>query len=505
MDAATDWVAGATIECSGCELQMTEEITITVGDSEAPTAIAQNIEVRLDANNSATVTASMINNGSSDNCSNITLGFLVSNSVQALSRNVVAETTTQYPTSISYDQSNLGTNSVTLIVVDGSGNQSTATATVTVKEYALDQTITFAGLANKTYGDANFDISASSDANLPISFSIVSGPAIIVGQSGGILVETTKSKSQVSFGVSPSPAVTTKTLEITGAGTIVIEASQEGNDDYAAATPVQQTIVVSKAVITATPDDATITYGEATPNFNIVYSGFIGGEDKTAFSQEPTVTVVAEGKIILMEASRVESVSPSNYNAGDYKLRLSGGSASNYVFNFTDGNFTVNKKDQIITITSIDDMLTTDSPFDVTATIDTQMPLTYVVTGPATLTGTEITLDGTSGTVTVTVDQAGDLNHNAASATTTFKVNKPLGIEDEVASKLSIYPNPVVDYLTIKGANVQSVKVVGLNGQLLIDKTTNTDQIDLSDLKNGIYLIEVKTDRETLITTLLKN
>src|SRR5204863_434978 len=44
-----------------------------------------------------------------------------------------------------------------------------------------DQTITFGSLANKTYGDAVFTVSATASSGLSVSFSIVSGPATIAG------------------------------------------------------------------------------------------------------------------------------------------------------------------------------------------------------------------------------------------------------------------------------------------------------------------------------------
>src|SRR6185503_2103771 len=44
-----------------------------------------------------------------------------------------------------------------------------------------NQTISFGALASKTYGDAPFAVTATSSSGLPVSFSIVSGPATIAG------------------------------------------------------------------------------------------------------------------------------------------------------------------------------------------------------------------------------------------------------------------------------------------------------------------------------------
>ena len=91
--------------------------TVTVIDAILPTAIAQNVSVTLNAQGTAAVTATQINNGSLDNCSIATM--------------TVSPST--------FTCANIGTNMVTLTVTDLSGNVSTAMAVVTV---ILDNTVT---------------------------------------------------------------------------------------------------------------------------------------------------------------------------------------------------------------------------------------------------------------------------------------------------------------------------------------------------------------------------
>ena len=83
-----------------------------MNDDEKPIAIAQNITIQLDANGAANITAAQINNGSTDNCGVASI---------ALDKT-------------SFYCSNVGVNTVTLIVTDIHGNVSTATATVTVQD-----------------------------------------------------------------------------------------------------------------------------------------------------------------------------------------------------------------------------------------------------------------------------------------------------------------------------------------------------------------------------------
>ena len=88
------------------------QILLDVQDQIAPTAIAKDITVTLDANGSATITGSQVDNGSSDEC--------------GISSLTVTPNT--------FDCSHVGDNMVTLTVADNNPvpNISTATATVTV-------------------------------------------------------------------------------------------------------------------------------------------------------------------------------------------------------------------------------------------------------------------------------------------------------------------------------------------------------------------------------------
>ncbi|MFM7767102.1 MAG: HYR domain-containing protein, partial [Bacteroidota bacterium] len=86
--------------------------TVTIVDNIAPTAVCQNISVYLNALGTASITASQINNGSSDNCGIASLSL----------------------SKTSFNCSNVGNNAVTLTVTDVNGNSSTCSATVTVTD-----------------------------------------------------------------------------------------------------------------------------------------------------------------------------------------------------------------------------------------------------------------------------------------------------------------------------------------------------------------------------------
>ena len=116
----------------------------------------------------------------------------------------------------------------------------------------LSQTITFNALANHTYGDAPVTLSASASSGLPVSFSILSGPASLAGN----------------------------TLTITGAGTVSVRASQPGDSTYAAAANVDRSFTVSPAALTVSADPQSKTYGDADPGMTWqITSGALVGND----------------------------------------------------------------------------------------------------------------------------------------------------------------------------------------------------------------------------------
>jgi uncharacterized delta-60 repeat protein len=99
-----------------------------------------------------------------------------------------------------------------------------------------NQTITFASLGNKTFGDAPFTVTATGGGSgEPVTFSIISNPA-----------------KATATGLNNS------LITLTGAGTVIVRASQAGNANYNAADPVERTFTVAKAnqtiTFTAIPD-----------------------------------------------------------------------------------------------------------------------------------------------------------------------------------------------------------------------------------------------------------
>lgn len=134
-----------------------------------------------------------------------------------------AGTTISNQGSISYDSDFNGTNEASHVTDDpGVGGANDPTNFLVTK---LNQTITFGALANRTFGDADFNVSATASSGLAVSFT-ASGQCTIAGS----------------------------TVHLTGAGSCTITAKQAGDVDYNPAPDVSQSFTIAKG-------NQTITFG----------------------------------------------------------------------------------------------------------------------------------------------------------------------------------------------------------------------------------------------------
>ena len=247
----------------------------------------------------------------------------------------------------------------------------------------LDQSISFAPLPDKYLGDTPFTISAKASSGLPTSLSVVSGP--------GTLKLT---------------GITGTILTLTGHGIVVVRATQAGNDNYAAAPPIDQSFAVKSSQSINFPVLADKVFGDAPftlvataslpPSFSIV-SG-------PATIEGATITLTGAG-IVVVRASQ----------AGNEKFAAAAP---------VDRRFTV-KSPQSIIFDALADRSVRDSPFVLTATTSSGLsPAFSVVSGPATLVGSTVTLSGL-GDVVIRASQAGNATYAAAvSVERTFTVRR---------------------------------------------------------------------------------
>lgn len=81
-----------------------------------------------------------------------------------------------------------------------------------------------------------------------------------------------------------------------------------------------------------------------------------------------------------------------------------------------------------------------------------------------------------------------------ANVTSLFNEANALKVDDfNSFSDFSIYPNPANDLISIKSEEtIESLEVLSLEGRKI--KSTNASTIDVSNLTNGMYLLQVKTE-----------
>ena len=160
--------------------------------------------------------------------------------------NISGATSASYTTPVAITADNGALFSV--VVVNAAGNDVTSRgATLTVKD---NQVITFPAIPAQSTTNL-VTLTATASSGLPVNFAVASGPARIMS---GI-------------------------LSFTGAGSVRVVATQPGNTNWSAATPVTNTIFVSKAAALVTLNNMTQTY-DGTPQV------------ATATTVSPNLTVI---------------------------------------------------------------------------------------------------------------------------------------------------------------------------------------------------------------------
>ena len=332
-----------------------------------------------------------------------------------------------------------------------------------------DQTITLTPVADKATTDAPFDVVASATSRLTVTL-IVNGPATISG--------------------------TTLTLDGTS-GTVTITADQAGNDNYLAAPSVVQSfdVVVKQAQTITFGAPAAVTFGGASFKLAATASSRL---PVSYTSSDPSVASIA-GSTVTIEGVGTTVIIASQAGDGDYIA------APNIA-----RTLEVNQANQTIDLTPVTDKATTDAPFEVVASSTSGLAVTLTVSGPATISATTLTLTGTSGTVTITADQAGNSSYHAAtSVEESFEVvdmKTVTGLEEEApANKILLHPIPANNtiYIDMGNQKLLEMTVTDLNGKQLTVHAQDS-RLDISSLKEGYYILRITTDQGVFSQKIIK-
>ncbi|CAM1345282.1 ELWxxDGT repeat protein [Tenacibaculum amylolyticum] len=303
-------------------------------------------------------------------------------------------------------------------IIDGN-NDTTATIDIGAFEFGrAEQTITFNALTDVTYGDADFNLNAIADSGLEITYtSSDTSVATIIGNI----------------------------VTIVGAGTTTITASQAGNTDFKPATNVQQNLTVNgkKITITAT-----------------------AGQSKVFGNTEPVLAyTITSGNLIAIDVLTGNLTRETGEDVGLYAILQGTLNNPNYDITFVSNNFEITKANQVITFNSLNNVTYGDPDFNINATADSSLAVSYTSsdTSVATVSGNTISIVGV-GTTTITASQSGDTNYNAAANVLQTLTVTPRAITvtaDAGLTKMFGDTEPILTYTITSGNLVGSDTLSG--------------------------------------------
>lgn len=392
-------------------------------------------------------------------------GFASNDNASSLATQAVAGTTatqSSAPGQYAITPSGASSNNYTFSYVNG---------TLTITSQAASPSISFAN-ASKTYGDAAFTMTATSNSPGALSYSITSGSAATISSSGYVT--------------------------ITGAGTVTVTVNQAAAGNYTAGSETA-TITIAKKSLKVTANNVSRVYNTGNPSFTFTYTGFAGNDNEWSLASQPTATTTAT----------------TSSNVGTYPITVSGGTSGNYTLSYTNGILTVTGMAPTITFTNTN-LAETGKIITLAATSNSSGVMSFSVangTGSATLAnGNKLTLKNI-GTVVVTVNIAASGNYTSGSSTQTITISKATGIDDDIAfnSSINIFPNPVAEKLHItfnlQTYSLVSVDIIDIDGGNVVATAHNSFyagahemNIVLPHLPSKIYLCKISHEGKTSIS-----
>jgi len=447
---------------------------------------------------------------SADNMTNVS--FTVTQVVKAVQANIAYDNVTK----------TYGDGSFTYTATGGSGTgafsyTSSDTSVAIIDSATGSVTIIKAGPTTLTAtkaGDASY-ASASQNCTLTINKAVLTAtvednsktygqdnPAFPVTVTGFVNGETAANAAGYTAPTASSTATAT-----TGVGTAAITISGGAANNYTFNIADTGTLTINKAVLTATVEDNSKTYGQDNPAFPVTVSGFVNGE----------TAATAAG----YTAPTAGTTATAATGAGTAAITISGGAASNYTFNITDtGTLTINKA--VLTATVEDNSKTygQDNPaFPVTVTGfvngETAANAAGYTAPTASSTATATTGVGTAA-ITISGGAANNYTFNIAD-TGILTINKK-ALTATATANTKTYDGTTTATGTISLAGIVGTDGVTASGTFTFTdanavsgKTVNVTEITLGGAKAGNYTVNASTtataniDKATLTATVADN
>ncbi|MEM8893981.1 MAG: MBG domain-containing protein [Bacteroidota bacterium] len=259
------------------------------------------------------------------------------------------------------------------------------------------------------------------------------------------------------------------------AGTYVIAIAGGEASNYTLAYE-EGSLNIAKAELVVTADDKSTVFMEGIPELTYTLSGFVADETADIIDQLPALSTTAT------LAS----------DAGTYEITADGASDDNYNFTYVPGTLMIGKALATIEISDLDQPGTGDPVAPTITTVPAGLATTITYDGSE-------TLPSVPGEylVLVVID---DINYEGSlEATLEIAEPDPLSVRDVVSIKG--YPNPTKGYFQIdmEGQTVVRGTLLSLSGRL-IKSFENTHQLELSDVPEGTYVLQVWSNTGALHT-----
>ncbi len=265
-------------------------------------------------------------------------------------------------------------------------------------------------IGNHVYGDSPIPLSASSNSPAPITYNVVSGPAVVNGNI----------------------------LSITGAGSVTVQASQVATGSYIAASATQTFIVAKATPIITWPVPAAISATQPLDARQLNATANVSG---SFVYFPPAGTFLSAGTNQTLTATFTPT-NTASYNTATASVNITVMAVA---------------MPQSITFPQIPDHVSTDAPFTLNATASSGLPVTYtVIAGPAKVSGNLVSLTGT-GRVIMEATQAGNSAFApAVPVDQNFLVLGPVPAVTTVANSATNLAGPLApeSYGTLFGTNL---------------------------------------------------
>lgn len=325
---------------------------------------------------------------------------------------------------------------------------------------------------------STYAIAAEAQENVIVTFSptdahLYFGSAIVHSNAtGGDSIVTVKGKGTTRI-IELSGNMTFGDVNVGNTADATLTISNSGDDELDVTNITLPTGFTASATSTTVAaygsQDVTVSF---TPTDAMAYSGDITVTTNST-SGTNTIAISGTGLGAIIDLS-------GNMTFGDVNIS-------------TTANATLtisNTGNNELSVTNI----TLPTGFSVSATTAT---IAAGGTQDVTVTFTPTSAMAYSGDITVTSDAIIGTSTIAASGTGIDAT----GIENPKTTEFSVYPNPAVDKIYLKGfENVNNIKIYNAIGALVLEKNleNNLSEIDISEFRSGIYFIKSTNINKTI-------